>query len=171
MEHLPQKHYLSTSFSPVPFATYCMAHAYFTITTSSGSDHKRGKWEGAKAFCTASVSWSCCSAVESAEPKITQTYRLNNLYAEHGVVGMGLTTHTRTCQLASSYQGPTAANFQFVISHGDSPEGLKQDPRNWPRADTHKQMTHVFNYLASLSLLRLLLQEGHLPALKETHLF
>lgn len=94
-----------------------------------------------------------------------------NLYAEHGVVGMGLTTHTRSCQLASSYQGPAAANFQFVISHGDSPEGLKQDPRSWPRDDTHKQMTHVFNYLASLSLLRLLLQEGHLPALKETHLF
>jgi len=88
---------------------------------------------------------------------------------------MGLTAQTRSCQLASPIKaiprGPTATNFQFVTCHGDSLEGLKQDPRHWPRADTHKQMTQLFNYLALLSPLRPCLQEGHLPALKETHLF
>lgn len=113
-----------------------------------------------------------CRVSRDQDNTIVPSY---DLYAERGAGGMGLTTQTRSCQLASSHQGhpqgPHCSDFQFCTCHGDRPEGLKQDPRNWPRADTHKHMTQLFNYLAMLSPLRPLLQEGHLPSLKEMHLF
>lgn len=129
---------------PSLFHGMCLLHK----TMSSGSDHKPGKWEGAKVFCAASMLWSCCSAVESAEPKIMHLISCNLGLWEWG-------WQNRSCQLASPHQGhalgPLCSQFQFVACHGGSPKGLKQSPRNWPRANTHKQMTQLLNYLALLS--------------------
>lgn len=107
-----------------------MAHAYFTKTMSSGSDHKPGKWEGTKVFCAASILWSCCSAVESAESKVMQLYHLTTCNLglwergwQHRPDPASWHPHTKAMPW-----GASAANFSLLPAMGAAQKGWSRIP-------------------------------------------
>lgn len=122
---------------------------------SSGSDHKREKWEGAKAFCAASVFLKLllsCTVSTAQDNIVMPSY---NLCAECRVRGMGLTTPKQILSATilpprQSSGAPLQPISHFLCATGTAQKGWSQDPRNCPRADTHEQLTQLYNYLALL---------------------